>query len=254
MRRHIIREQIILEIRAGSHSRIYSGNVPDFFCRFIPAVICIILICRIQRAVSVFKLMRYQLIDIFVSVLILDGCPPAEVVQSEIPDIHIFSVLKAQNFGKALFHADWHIADVDHSGIRAESSACFCYDGSRIGIVQHPAVRRIFLHIINILQNSCNGAHSICNASRPAGFLSHNTVFQRNLFIQLTHCEFSYTYMCQAKIYIRIRRLRVGRRQIFNRRIFFLHDNLTSLCHLVLAVFIIIIQLDRTQRELIKII
>ena len=60
--------------------------------------------------------------------------------------------------------------------------------------------------------------------------------------------------MRQTEIHICIRGFRIRGRKIFNGRILFLHNNLAGFCHLILALLIIVIQLDRTQWKLIKIV
>ena len=55
--------------------------------------------------------------------------------------------------------------------MRTKTSGCLGYDRCRIGIVQHPAFWRIFFHVVNIFQNACNRAHSVCDTSRTACFL-----------------------------------------------------------------------------------
>ena len=73
--------------------------------------------------------------------MILNTRPPSEMVQSVIGDVHILSGIQMQDFRHMTFNADWHITDIENTGIRAQLSCRLRYDCGRIGIVQHPCLR-----------------------------------------------------------------------------------------------------------------
>ena len=131
--------------------------------------------------------------------------------------------------------------------MRTKTSGCLGYDRCRIGIVQHPAFWRIFFHVVNIFQNACNRAHSVCDTSRTACFLAYHTVFQRNLFVQFTHWQLTYTNMRQTEINICISCLWISSGDKFNIRILFLYNNFTCLSQFILTNFIIIIELNAAK-------
>ena len=99
------------------------------------------------------------------------------MVQPIIPDCHILTAFKAKNLCNAVFNADRHIADIDDSGVGTKPSACFRYNGGGVRVIEHPAVRRVLLHIVNILNNASDGTHTIGNTARATGFLAYDAVF-----------------------------------------------------------------------------
>ena len=121
--------------------------------------------------------MRKEFINVFVAVVVLDGGPPAEVIETEVAHGHFLAVVKAQDLCNVVFHTDRHIADVNDSRIRLKASARLRHDGRRVGVVQHPAVRRVFLHVLDVFQNARNGAHAVSDSAWAAGFLADYAVF-----------------------------------------------------------------------------
>ena len=241
---HIILEQIIFQIGIRQIRIIQFQNIPGLLISCVPAVTLRVCIQRFIFHVAVLPHMLFQTGHQIVSCLIMNLRPPSKVIQSKIPHIHLFSGFQTQYSRHVIFQFNRHIADIDNFGIGAQPSGRFSHNRRRVRVVQHPGIRRIFLHIVQILQNSTNRTHAVSDTARATGFLSNHIVFQRNLLIQLAHSVFSYTNLRHGKVDICIRLLRIGGCQEFNIRCFRVDNNFTCSGNYFLALRIIVIKLD----------
>ena len=188
---------------------------------------------------------RHQVIAVFIS----DICPPAEVVQTIVAYGKFFARFHSKNFRHAMFDTYRHVANVDDFAVRTQFARRFGYNRCRIGVVQHPCVRRILLHVIHQLQHASNRTHAVCNPAWPTSFLADDTVFQRNFFIFFTHRIFSDADMGHHEIDIRKGSFRIsGRNKSDFRRTFF-QDNFARIRDLLLSLRVIVIEFDLSDRK-----
>ena len=128
-------------------------------------------------AVSLFRHVTLQRRHQIVTGFIGDTGPPAEMVQAIVADVQRLARRQAEDVGKQPLDSHRHIADVDDARVGSQATGGFRDDGRRIGIVEHPGVRSVLLHIIDQLQHPGNGAHAVGNPTRTAGLLSRHAIF-----------------------------------------------------------------------------
>ncbi|MPM32214.1 hypothetical protein SDC9_78775 [bioreactor metagenome] len=116
---------------------------------------------------------RHQVIAVFIT----DICPPSEVVQSIVAYGKFFAGFHSKNFRHAMFDTDRHVAYVYDFAVRTQFARRFRYNCSWIGVVQHPCVRRILLHVIHQLQHAPDRTHAVCNTAWSTSLLADDAVF-----------------------------------------------------------------------------
>ena len=192
-----------------------------------------------------FAQFRHQI----VTLQIFNRGPPAEVVQPIVAHAHLLAVLEADDLRHPPFDTDRHIANVENSGVRTQATGRFRHNGRRVGVVQHPGVRRIFFHIVHQLQDAADGAHTVGDTARAAGFLPQHAVAQRNFFIFFTHRVFAHADMRHHEINVGKGRLRVGGIAEFNLRRLLFEDHFARLGDGLLTRAVVVVKFQRPQRE-----
>ena len=188
--------------------------------------------------------LRHQVVAQFIR----NAGPPAEVVQAEVAHIQILGVL-IHNVGHAGLGGDGHIANIDDACFGTHNAAGFGYDGSGVGVIQNPAVRRILIHVIDDLHHAGNAAHAISDAAGAAGLLADHAVTQGDLFVLLTHGKLAYADVRHAEVLARKGYHGVNRVLVTDLGSLLMHQNLDCLTKNGLALGIIIIQRQRFQRK-----
>ncbi|MNY30430.1 hypothetical protein D3C86_1645390 [compost metagenome] len=197
----------------------------------------------------VFAQFRHQIVP----VQIFNRRPPAEVVQAVVAHAHLFAIFQANNLRHPSFNADGHIADVEDFGLRTQTARRFSDDRRRVGVVEHPRVRGVFLHVIHQLQHAANGAHAVGDPARSAGFLAQYAVTQWDFFIFFAHRVFADADMRHHKVHVGKGRFRVGGVAEVDVRSLLLKDDFARLGDGFLTCAVIVIELESAQREAIAI-
>ena len=247
MRDHVVREQIILQVGVRHGVGIQRLHVFCFRERIVPARLGVRIVRR--RYIAVFRHVFAQFRHQIVAVEIFNRRPPAEVVQAIVAHAHLFAVLQADNLRHAPFNADRHIADVEDFGVRAQTARGFCDNRRRVGVVQHPRVRGVLLHVIHQLQHAADRAHAVGDPARAAGFLAQHAVAQRDFFILFTHRVFAHADMRHHEIDIAKGRFRIGGVAEFNLRGLLLKDDFARFGDGFLTRAVVVIELQGAQRE-----
>ena len=171
------------------------------------------------------------------------------MIQTVVAHAHLFAVLKTHDLRHAPFDTDRHIADVENFSVRTQATGRFRHNCRRVGVVQHPGVWRIFFHIVHQFQNAADGAHTVGDTARTAGFLPQHTVTQRNFFIFFTHRIFAHADMRHHEINVGKGRLRVsGVAERDIRRLLFEND-FARLGDGLLTRAVVVVKFQRPQRE-----
>ena len=202
-----------------------------------------------RRNIAVFRHVFAQFRHQIVAVQVFNRRPPAEVVQAVVAHAHLFAVLEADNLRHAPFNADRHIADVEDFGVRAQAARGFRDNRRRVGVVQHPRVRGVLLHIVHQLQHAADRAHAVGNPARSAGFLAQHAVAQRNFFIFFTHRVFAHADMRHHEIHIAKRRFRIGGVAELNLRRLLPEDDFARFGDGFLTCAVVVIKFQGAQRE-----
>ena len=171
------------------------------------------------------------------------------MVQPVVAHAHLLTVLKADDLRHPSFDTDRHIADVENFSVRTQATGRFRHNGRRIGVVQHPGVRRIFFHIVHQLQDAADGAHTVGDPARATGFLAQHAVAQRDFFIFFTHRVFAHTDMRHHEINVGKGRLRVGGVAERDLRRLLFKDHLARLGDGLLTRAVVVVKFQRPQRE-----
>ena len=244
---HIVREQVILQVGVRHGVRIQRLYVFGLGEGIVPARFSMRIFRRWNITVfrHVFAQFRHQI----VAVQIFNRRPPAEVVQTVVAHAHLFAVFQADDLRHTSFNADRHVADVENFRVRTQAARGFRDNRRRVGVVQHPRFRGVLFHIIYQLKHAADGAHAVGDATRPARFLAQHAVAQRDFFILFTHGIFANANMRHHEIHIGKGRFRIGGVTKFNLRRLLLKDDFTRLGDDLLTCSVIVIELQRTQRE-----
>ena len=133
--------------------------------------------------------------------------------------------------------------------MRTQAARRFRHNRRRVGVVQHPRVRGVLLHIIHQFQYAADGAHAVRDPTRAAGFLTQHTVTQRNFLVFFAHRVFAHADVRHHEIHIGKRRFWIGGVTKLNLRCLFLKDNFARLGDGFLTCAIVVIKLQGTQRE-----
>ena len=128
------------------------------------------------------------------------------------------------------------------------------HDGGRVGVVEHPAVGRVLLHVVDVLEHAGDGAHAVGDAARAAGLLAHDAVLQRNLLVEHAHGELTHADVRQAEVHVGVGRLGIGRGDELDRGILLMNEDLAGGGQLALALAIVVVHLDGAQRQTIEIV
>lgn len=122
-----------------------------------------------------------------VALLVKDLGEPAVVVQAVVAVLQVAVILKTAHDGHLVHEVDGHVADVDDLGVRAQHAAGLGHDCGRVGVIEHPGVGRVLLHVVEDLDDAADGTHAVGDAAGAAGLLAHASVLQRDLLVELTH-------------------------------------------------------------------
>ena len=244
---HIVREQVIFQIGIRHGLRIQRLHIFRFGKSVVPAGLGVRVVRR--RHIAVFRHIFAQFRHQIVAVEILNRSPPAEVVEAVVAHAHLFTVFEADNLRHPPFNADRHIADVEDFGVRTQTAGGFRHNRRRVGVVQHPGVRRIFFHIIHQLQHAADRAHTVGDPARSAGLLAQHAVAQRDFLILFTHRIFPDADMRHDEINIGKRRLRIGGIAEFNLRRLLFEDHFARLGDGLLARTVVVVKFQRPQRK-----
>ena len=247
MRDHVVREQIILQVGVRHGVRIQRLHVFGFGEGIVPARLGMGIVRR--RNIAVFRHVFAQFRHKIVAVQVFNRRPPAEVVQAIVAHAHLFAVFQADNLRHAPFNTDRHIADVENFGVRTQAARGLRNNRRRVGVVQHPRVWGVLLHVIHQLQHAADRAHAVGDPARAAGFLAQHAVAQRDFFIFFAHRVFAHADMRHHEIHIGKRRFRIGGIAEFNLRRLLLNDDFARFGDGLLTRAVVVIELQGAQRE-----
>ena len=245
----IVLAEVIFQIRVRQRVRVERREALDHLERDLPRRIDVLdtgVALDVLEVVAVLPDVVADLRhEILARLLVLDARPPTEVVEAEVFPLDVMQRLAARDLRHLALDVDRHVADVEDAGVRAEAARCLCNDGRRVRVVEHPGVRRIFLHIVDDLDDAADGAHAVGDAARAAGLLAEHAVLQRNLLILRAHLVLADADMREHEVDVRERRLRIRRRE----ELTLADDDLASVRDNLLALGVVVIELDLAQRE-----
>ena len=122
-----------------------------------------------------------------VTLLVVDLAPPTKVVEAVVAILQLATILDAAHTAHLIHEVDRHVADVDNAAVGAQHAAGLGDDSCGVGVVEHPGVGAVLLHVVENLDDAADGAHAVGDTAGTAGLLANAAVLERNLLIELTH-------------------------------------------------------------------
>ena len=109
------------------------------------------------------------------------------MVEAVVAVLQLATVLDAAHTAHLIHEVDRHVADVDDAAVGAQHAAGFGDDGRGVGVVEHPGVGAVLLHVVQDLDDTADGAHTVGDAASAAGLLTNAAVLEGDLLVELAH-------------------------------------------------------------------
>ena len=261
MLNHVVAVQVVLQVGVPRHGGVQRHQVLLLERRLVPGAVRVVagvLRIVIGTRVAVLDLVRQQLRQQLGALGVLDARVPAKVIQAKVANVQVLAAADvrmgaAQDVGHVVLEADGHVADVDHAAVGAHAARGLGHDGRRVGVVEHPAVGAVLLHVLDVLQHARDGAHAVGHTAGAAGLLAHHAVLEGDLLVQRAHRQLAHANVRQAEVNVGVGRLGIRGGHELDRRVLLVHQDLTGGRQLALTVRVVVVQLDAAQRESVQV-
>ena len=155
-----------------------------------PALLDVLLLTGLVLDTVQVAVLSHMLLDLrheVVALLVVDLAPPTKVVEAIVAVLQLATILDTAHTAHLVHKVDRHIADVDDAAVGTQHTAGLGNNGSRVGVVKHPGVGAVLLHVVENLDDATDGAHAVGDAAGAAGLLANAAVLEGDLLVELTH-------------------------------------------------------------------
>lgn len=109
------------------------------------------------------------------------------MVEAVVAILQLATILDAAHTAHLIHKVDRHVADVDDTAVGAQHAAGLGDDGRGVGVVEHPGVGAVLLHVVEDLDDTTDGAHAVGDTAGTAGLLTNAAVLEGDLLVELAH-------------------------------------------------------------------
>ena len=217
-----------------------------------PALLDVLLLTGLVLNAVQVAVLCHVLLDLrheVVTLLVVDLAPPTKVVEAVVAVLQLATILDAAHTAHLIHEVDRHVADVDDAAVGAQHAASLGDDGRGVGVVEHPGVGAVLLHVVEDLDDTTDGAHAVGDTAGTAGLLANAAVLERNLLVELTHGVQADADVSKHEVGPGECGLGVGGVAKLNLGGVLVEIDLAGLCHDLLALGVVVVEGHLVDRE-----